>query len=328
MDATTEAEPHEPHWISRAAFPILSGSLLLTFGLLTLALHAGNYWLMVPLTLIASHLMHGQLIAFHEASHGLLRKHRWLNEVDGFLIGAFSLLSFSLYRAVHQTHHMHLGTPRDEELWPFVFPSAPRWARVLAAVVELFLGYFFTPFLFLRAFLRAGSPVRSPRMRRRIWVEMGLIALFWAVLLGMVAHFGIGRDFLWVYCVPALIAGNLQSWRKYIEHVGLTGATVRSGTRSIVADSFLGRLTSFTLLHEPYHGVHHLRAGLGHAELPRLKAILQPEREDELAPFPSYGSALLNLFRSLPDPRVGSQWNRMSERPEPVEIRTARVCQE
>ena len=55
--------------------------------------------------------------------------------------------------------------------------------------------------------------------------------------------------------------GNLQSWRKYIEHVGLLGNTVNSSTRSIVAQGWPGRLFAFTLLHEPFHGLH-ARIGL------------------------------------------------------------------
>ena len=70
--------------------------------------------------------------------------------------------------------------------------------------------------------------------------------------------------FFWVFLVPGIIAGNLQSWRKYIEHVGLSGHTAKSATRSIVADTWSGRLLSLTLLHEPFHGVHHLRVGLPH----------------------------------------------------------------
>ena len=37
--------------------------------------------------LFLSHLMHALLIAFHEASHGFLRKHQWANEIDGILAG-------------------------------------------------------------------------------------------------------------------------------------------------------------------------------------------------------------------------------------------------
>jgi fatty acid desaturase len=310
MNATVETlcEPHEPHWINRAAFPVISGALLLAQAALGVAIYHGAVWLAVPLVLVVSHLMHGQLIGFHEASHGLLRKSRRLNEFDGILIGTFSLMSFTLYRAAHQTHHMHLGTQRDEELWPFVVPGAPRWARILAAFLELNLGTFFTPFIFLRTFLRTGSPIRSRKVRRRIWAETALMVVVWVAVLGTIAWLDAWKYFLWMYLVPAVIAGNLQSWRKYIEHVGLTGSTVRSATRSIVADDPLGRLVSFTLLHEPYHGVHHQRSGLPHAELPQFASDLEPTTTEEYPPFPSYRHALAHLVRSLADPRVGAQW--------------------
>src|SRR5947209_5146895 len=101
-------EAHEPHWISQAAFPIVSALLALAQLAMIYALRHDYFWLAVPLVLVASHLMHGQLIGFHEASHGLLRKNRRLNEIDGVIIGTLSFMSFTLYRAAHQTHHMHL----------------------------------------------------------------------------------------------------------------------------------------------------------------------------------------------------------------------------
>ena len=101
----------------------------------------------------------------------------------------------------------------------------------------------------------------------------------------------------------------MQSLRKYIEHVGLLGSTVNSSTRSIVAHGWLGKLVAFTLLHEPFHGVHHRHSGLSHAKLPQFVAILEPARPDELPPFASYWQAFQDLFRSLADPRVGAQWS-------------------
>ncbi len=301
-------ETPPPHWVSRAAFPLISAALVLAQITLGVVVHRGWLWLAVPLVLVVSHLMHGQLVGFHEASHGMLRKSRRLNEIDGVLIGIFSLLSFSLYRAAHQTHHAHLGTARDEEFWPFVDPKTPRWARVLAAFAELNLGMLFTPLVFMRTFLRTGSPIRSRKVRRRIWTELALTAVVWIAMLSAVTWFGVWKYFLWVYLVPAVLAGNLQSWRKYIEHVGLTGSTVRSATRSIVAEGPVGRLVALTLLHEPYHGVHHQRAGVGHAELPRFASDLLPETPEEHPPFPSYRHALLHLLGSLENPRVGAQW--------------------
>ncbi len=308
--ATESEEPAvwKPHPISRSAFSVVAVLFYLTQMAVGISVYYDNYWVAVPLSLICSHFMHGLLIGFHEASHGMLKRNRRFNNFEGLLIGTLSYMSFTLYRIAHQAHHSHLGTRRDVELWPFVDPGISRGRRVFAAFIELNLGVFYTPFLFLREFLRKDSSVRSRRMRRRIWKEFAAIFIFWGVTVTLVAWFGLWKYFLWIYAVPAFIAGNLQSWRKYIEHVGLTGATVRSGTRSIVADSWLGRLVSFTLLHEPYHGVHHLHVGLRHAELPGKVESLEPTSPDEMAPFPSYRRAFVHLLRGLSDPRVGPQW--------------------
>jgi fatty acid desaturase len=281
--------------------------------LLGVALYRGYFWPAVLLVLTASHLMHGLIIGLHEASHGLLRKNRRMNEIDGVILGLFSFMSFSLYRATHQSHHAHLATEKDEELWPFVVTAMPRWRRILAAFLELTVGLFFTPFLFFRAFFRAGSPIRNQKLRKRIWAEIALMVVVWSCLLGAVAWLGLWKYFLWMYMVPAYLAGNLQSWRKYIEHVGLTGSTINSATRSIVAKDWIGKFVSLTLLHEPYHGVHHRHSGLPHAELPALASELEPQHPDETAPYPSYWHAFLDLFRNLADPRVGAQWRTANQ---------------
>jgi fatty acid desaturase len=301
-------EPHRPHWVSRAAFPVLVTVFFLNQAALGTAVYLGWVWFALPLMLIVSHVMHGILIGFHEASHGLLRKSRRLNEIDGTIIGVMSLMSFSLYRAGHQLHHAYLATERDEELWPFVIPGTPRWLRILAAMLELGLGLLYTPFLFVRTFLREASPIRNKKLRRRIWAEFALTAGAWFCILAAVTWWGAWEYFLWMYLAPAFLAANMQSWRKYIEHVGLTGSTVNSSTRSIVSEGPLGQLVAFTLLHEPYHGVHHRHAGVPHAELPRFTSELEPKNPGEVFPFPSYRHALMDLLRSLTDPRAGAQW--------------------
>ena len=63
MNATptteTTIEPHEPHWLSRAAFQLLIVIFFVTQAALGFAVYRGFYWLAVPLVLISSHLMHG-----------------------------------------------------------------------------------------------------------------------------------------------------------------------------------------------------------------------------------------------------------------------------
>jgi fatty acid desaturase len=320
LATTAESIPElrDEHSVSSVTFQTLVFLIAITEVAIGASVWAGWVWLALPLALVAAHLMHGLLIGFHEASHGLLRKSRRLNEFDGVLIGIFSFLPFSLYRVVHQMHHMHLATEKDTELWPFVLTRAPRWTRRLAAFVELTFGLFYSPLIFLRVFLRRDSSVRSRKVRRRIWFELALSFVAWGAILAAVAFWGVWKYFLWLYLVPAMIAANLQSWRKYVEHVGLTGNTVNSSTRSIVPKSWLGHLFAYTLLHEPYHGVHHQNAGLPHRWLPQFTEILTPKEPGELAPFMSYRQALPDLIRSLGDPRVGAHWRDSSRNGQPV----------
>jgi fatty acid desaturase len=313
----------DDHDVNCVAFQTLVFSLALAEIALWACVWIGWLWLAIPLVLVTAHLMHGLLIGFHEASHGLLRKSRRLNEFDGVLLGIFSFLPFSLYRVVHQLHHMHLATEKDTELWPFVLTKAPRWARRLAAMLELTLGLFYSPSIFLRVFVHRDSLVRSRKVRRRIWLELALAGVVWAAVLSAISLWGLWKYFIWLYLVPALIAANLQSWRKYIEHVGLTGNTVNSSTRSIIPKSWVGRVFAFTLLHEPYHGVHHQNAALPHRVLPQFTSVLIPKTPDDQAPFMSYRQALPDLIRSLADPRVGSQWRNSSFNGQPSSAATA-----
>jgi fatty acid desaturase len=302
------SEIHEPHWVLRGAFQLLVFALVLAETLLAVTVQHGLIWPAVLLVLVVSHLMHGILIGLHEAAHGLLRKNRSFNDFDGVVIATLGLMSFSLYRVVHQTHHAYLATERDLEFWPLSHTTTPRWKRCLAAFFELNFGLFYSPFLFMRAFLCSPSPVRSKRVRQRVWAELALTIVVWTFVLWAIATFGLWRYFIWMHLAPAFLAANLQSWRKYIEHVGMTGETVNGSTRSIVAKSWLGRLVAFTLLHEPFHGVHHQSAGLPHSVLPQHVEKLQPKKPGERTPYPGYRYALVELMRCLADPRVGPQW--------------------
>ncbi|MGL4401537.1 MAG: fatty acid desaturase family protein [Luteolibacter sp.] len=306
--APDDDEHGNTHWVTRAAFPLISAGLAISQIALGFTYHNGLYWLCVPLVLLVSHFMHGALIGFHEASHGHLRKSRFLNEADGLIIGTFSFMSFTLYRAAHQKHHSHLATERDVELWPFVIVGTPRWARRLAAFIELNAGILFTPFLFLRIFLHKDSFIKNKRVRRRIWMEFGLMAVVWSIIFAVVSYFQVWDFYFWVFLLPGIIAGNLQSWRKYIEHVGLSGHTARSATRSIVANTWSGKLLSLTLLHEPLHGIHHIKMALPHEELPHHTPLLDPADEGDVPPFPNYRSAVMHLLRNLSDPKSGSHW--------------------
>jgi fatty acid desaturase len=306
-------EMHEPRWSSVLVWLAFLAVFIFCQGLLFWSIAADAWWFAVPLVLILAHIMHGHLIAFHEAAHGSLCPNPRLNDALGVFIGMFSFMGFSLYRAAHHSHHSYLGTERDEELWPFVITSKPRWFRRLAVFCELVFGLIYTPLLFVHALVRPGSVIRNRNRRRRIWMELGLIAAVWAAVLAAVVYLNAWKYLLVMYVIPASLAGFMQSLRKYIEHMGLTGSTVLSSTRSVVTPGLFGRMLAFTLFHEPYHGVHHKYARLPHVVLPEFTADLEPACPPERAPFPNYRHALVDMLPTLLDPKVGSQWLKHRE---------------
>src|SRR5262249_29486132 len=198
-----------------------------------------------------------------------------------------------------------LATERDEELWPFVVPVASRWARRLAAILELTLGLVYTPLLFLRAFLRPGTVIRDRAVRRRIWAETALIAGAWVALLMAVTWWGWWKFWFFMYLLPALLAANMQSLRKYVEHMGLTGATVLSVTRSVLPPKWGGRAVALSLFNEPYHGIHHKYPRLPQRVLPQAAPILTPAAAGEIAPYPNYRRAFWDMLATLGDPHIG-----------------------
>ncbi len=305
----TAEEAWEP-WANHASFTLVACAYYLTTGAMALCLYKGWVLPLIPLVLLASHFMHAMLIAFHEASHGILRKSRIWNEFDGLLVGTISLTPLTLYRVLHQQHHVNVASERDVELWPFVDPGQPLWWRRLAAFLELNFGFFYSPWLFWRFFFKRNSPITNRKARRRIWKEFWLMVGFWTVVLGLVAWFGVWMWFLVLYFIPAFIAGNLQSWRKYIEHVGLSGNTGRSATRSVIAANWKGKCVSISLLHQPLHGVHHVKGTLPYHEMPYHTDLIIPTDEGDTVPFPNYRAAFADLLKCLADPRVGSQWNK------------------
>jgi fatty acid desaturase len=312
-------EKHQPTWAGTVLWLGFAGVFFSLEGLLLWMMLAGlPWWATMPLLLVLAHIMHSHLIAFHEAAHASLAPNGFVNDALGIFIGLFSFMSLALYRAAHHFHHAHLATLRDEELWPFVDPRNPRWLRRLAAMGELFLGLFYTPFLFLRAFLRKGTQITNSAVRRRIWAELAFLALVWGTVLAVTAWWDGWKLLIVLYAIPALLAGAMQSWRKYIEHVGLTGATPLESTRSIVSPGLFGRFLAFTLLHEPFHGVHHKYARLPHSTLPEFASLLEPGRPSERGPFPSYLQAAKEMLRSLSDPRVGAAWRQLPPTPEPA----------
>lgn len=301
----TLRELHRPGWAGTWLTLFYVTAFGAAAGLTAYLISEGQYLLAVPVVLANAYAMHFFLIAFHEASHGGLCPWRPLNEYLGRLIGLYGFMSLTLYRAVHHWHHAYLGTPRDEEFWPFTDPAAPRWKRRLAAAGELGAGLAYTPFLFARAFLRPGS--RVALRRPLIWVELLTPLVVWGGVFAAAVWSGAVEYFLACYLIPAVLAGNLQSLRKYVEHIGLTGHSWATLTRAVRDDGRAGWVLSVSLLHEPFHDLHHRYPKIPQEELPKAAAV-DPPPAGTTPVFPSYRAAFGDLLRTLRDPKFGPAW--------------------
>jgi fatty acid desaturase len=113
--------------------------------------------------------------------------------------------------------------------------------------------------------------------------------------------------------VPALIAGSLQSVRKFTEHLGLMGDTILTNTRTVVDRRLYGEMMSRSMLRIDYHGTHHRFAKVPYYHLPDATPYVYDGRTECVPIFPSYWSAMLDMARSLGNPRVGAQWREVAD---------------
>ena len=301
-------EAHRPNWTTFRLWLLFTGCLFAAEGLTYWSVTQSNYWLAAVGVVLAAHFMHSQLMAFHEAAHGVLCPPRWLNETVGILIGNFHLNGLSLFRNVHSTHHAYLGTEKDEQLWPFVDTKTPRWLRCGAALCELCFGMFYDAALFWTAFARNSSPIHSAYARRRIRLELASMIGFWGSMIAATMWLGTWNLLLWLYVLPALVTGSMYALRKYIEHMGLMGTTPAGLSRSVVHVDPLGKLYTFTMFNIGYHGVHHAYASMPQHSLPQFAGVLADDAGESETVYPNYRRAFIDMLPSLADPRIGSQW--------------------
>lgn len=299
---------HQPSWrgtiLVLVAGSIFYGNIIVIIYCLSQVL----YWPMIALILVNAYLAHSLVIAFHEAAHRNLCPWWPLNEYLGRLIGLQAFISLTLYRELHLWHHAYLGTPRDEEFWPFTDPVNGIWKRRLAAFAELGFGLIYTPILYFRAYIRSGSRIRIPSSRRAmIWIEVLAPWIIWGGVAIVTIQFEVFRYFAIGYLIPAFIAGNIQSLRKYIEHLGLTGDNWATLTRAIRPTTLPGHWLSESILNEPYHDLHHRYPKIPCENLPATAEVGPPH--DAAQPvFTSYQMALTDLLRTLADPKFGPEW--------------------
>lgn len=268
-----------------------------------------------PLTVLAwcaiAWMDHAALTRLHEAAHGMLSRWRWLNELQGVVIGTVSLTPLSVYRYVHARHHAHLGRERDPEFWPYNLPWTPRWVRVLYAWSELTVGWLLTPVLYSIRTAASWNSVPRPQ-RKRLVAEWVVLIGAWGGLLALIDAKEWWEAFLVAHVIPAWLAGVMQTIRKFTEHLGMFGVGIIAMTRTVAYRGAIGRAASASQLHVEHHATHHRYARIPYYVLPEATDVVYAEATNGRL-FSNHVRAFLDMAPHLLNPRVGPQWHKPSQ---------------
>lgn len=102
--------------VYRPTFTALVTEWLVIIAVLAIALHMGQVLVYILAGVVISTRQHALLMLFHDGVHGLVARNKRFNDaVINALVGIPLLVPVHVYRAIHISHHKHVGTSKDPE---------------------------------------------------------------------------------------------------------------------------------------------------------------------------------------------------------------------
>lgn len=286
---------------------LLAGALHIAFLVGCILAWQTGWWLVaVGLWFPIVWMDHAALTRLHEASHRMLFRTAWANELTGILIGSFAFTPLSVYRYVHTQHHAYLGSEKDPEFFPYNQCTASRRRRILFAWMELICGWIFTPAIYSLRTLHAWKSLNR-QIRRRLCMEWCLMFVTWTSILFLIPKTSHWACLVVAYLIPTWIAGTLQTVRKFSEHLGRFGDDIYGMTRTVVYQSPWSQPASRSQLHVEHHGTHHRWPKIPFHRLPEATTIVYSS-DLQTNIFPNHWTAIRDMLPHLSNPRVGPQW--------------------
>ena len=247
----------------------------------------------------------------HEIIHHNLPISARLNWAIGSLIGTVLGIPYSVYREVHMRHHAYLNTPLDWELWPYSDPAASLRFRRVFVWLDLGLGLLAYPLIWGRICFSKRSPVKD-QIKRTMRREYLAVAGFWLTVAGFCIWLQTTQRFLFqpkhaIFVLPLFLAGNVNSLRKMVEHLGTASFDPLLGTRTIVGSNLLTNAFSYFDFDLAVHGPHHRHPKLEHSRLKNKMSELCLQNPGHAYPlFSTFADAVKDTLRTLfLNPAVG-----------------------
>ena len=187
----------------------------------------------------------------HEASHYLLARRVWLNDLLGNLAGTFLATPVSAYRALHLKHHQ--TTNRDDDPNKIL---KSRWMILFGVPTYITLTH-----------LYAWQHMRGRALVRYLVELTGIVTLLLMIFMLPPRSF---RE--WSLLGPLMVVAVLQNLRIVTGHMDLPAGKYHDTWQLV-----LPRWLSVWLLHYDHHLEHHVRPRLNWYELPALREKLAGE---------------------------------------------------
>lgn len=227
-------------------------------------------------SIAATVLAYAAFTVLHEASHGNIHgthlRVRWIGELAGWLSGLTLLAPHPMFRAIHLRHHSHTNDPnKDPDFW--VHGSHP--LRVFGRCATLIGAYEWNFFFGDVSHTRGGRAVRRQAV-------LGVMGLF-MVLVVLIA-LGLGKEALWLWIVPALIAAAFLAFAfDWVPHHPHSAQGRFIDTRILLVPGL-----TLPMLWQNYHLIHHLYPRVPFYRYAACFRELRPELESRGSPIEGY----------------------------------------
>jgi omega-6 fatty acid desaturase (delta-12 desaturase) len=265
-------------------------SLTATFAVYFMALalaanYAAQLYISVPLTVILAFSMVRLYVLQHDCGHYSLFATKWMNDVAGYLLSAFSLTPFRVMQYNHNQHHAYLGNlehrettevftmtlrewneaPWQKRLWYRLYRN-PAIMLSLGGIVTYFFAY------------------RWPRNTSKVGA-WGVVAhnLMVAALVGCI-YLTLGWAGVAIWFASGVIAGVIGVFLVYLQHNfeetywdKKPDLDFRKATLVGSSSLDLGHWWDIGTGNIAYHDLHHYNPGIPSYNLRRCQKALPDE---------------------------------------------------
>ena len=186
-----------------------------------LLLHDYPLWLCFIPVLVAAPFLVRIFVIFHDCCHSSFFKHKWANQLTGYLSGILVFTPYQDWRQAHIHHHATAGNLDKRgvgDIWTLTveeYLAAPKAKRIIYRIFRNpFFLFGFGPafiFLFLQRFSQKGIQHKG---RLSVYItNFGIVAV--ALLLGTFIGF---KNYLMIQLPITIIAATLGLWLFYVQH--------------------------------------------------------------------------------------------------------------